>query len=138
LGIDRIHPGKPFRPGRPASTQGPQGTFALDDFGSGFSSLAYLDRFPVDVIKIGPNFVAELGTEPDHATLLTAIVSLGHSLGLTVVAEGVETAEQLAVLQDTGCDLVQGFHFAPPHPADQIPTLLAPAPQPAPGTPKTG
>ena len=95
--------------------------FALDDFGTGFSSLAYLDRFPVDVIKIGPSFVAGLGTEPDHATLLAAIVNLGHSLGLTVVAEGVETAGQLTALQDTGCDLVQGFHFARPHPADQNP-----------------
>jgi diguanylate cyclase (GGDEF)-like protein/PAS domain S-box-containing protein len=98
--------------------------FALDDFGTGFSSLAYLDRFPVDVIKIGPTFLNGLGTDPHHSALLAAIVNLGHTLGLTVVAEGVETPDQLAAVQDMGCDLVQGFHLARPHPADQIPTLI--------------
>ena len=99
--------------------------FALDDFGTGFSSLAYLEQFPVDVVKIGPTFVAGLGKSTQDATLVTAIVNLGHTLHLTVVAEGVESPDQLAALQDMGCDLVQGFHFAVPSPADQIPGLLA-------------
>jgi EAL domain-containing protein (putative c-di-GMP-specific phosphodiesterase class I) len=99
--------------------------FALDDFGTGYSSLAYLEQFPVDVVKIGPTFVAGLGITTQDTTLVTAIVNLGHTLHLTVVAEGVETLDQLAALQDMGCDLVQGFHFAVPSPADQIPALLA-------------
>jgi len=108
--------------------------FALDDFGTGFSSLAYLERFPVDVVKIGPTFVAGLGSRTQDTTLVTAIVNLGHTLHLTVVAEGVETPDQLAALQDMGCDLVQGFHFARPSPADQIPGLLAGIRNPAPRT----
>ncbi len=99
--------------------------FALDDFGTGYSSLAYLERFPVDVVKIGPTFVAGLGITTQDSTLVTAIVNLGHALHLTVVAEGVETPDQLAALQDMGCDLVQGFHFARPSPAERIPGLLA-------------
>ena len=91
--------------------------FALDDFGTGFSSLAYLEQFPVDVVKIGPTFVAGLGKRTQDTTLVTAIVNLGHTLHLTVVAEGVESPDQLAALQDMGCDLVQGFHFARPSPA---------------------
>ena len=108
--------------------------FALDDFGTGFSSLAYLERFPVDVVKIGPTFVAGLGTRTQDTTLVTAIVNLGHTLHLTVVAEGVETPDQLAALQDMGCDLVQGFHFARPSPADRIPGMLAAIRNPVPGT----
>ena len=108
--------------------------FALDDFGTGFSSLAYLDRFPVDAVKIGPTFVAGLGSRTQDTGLVTAIVDLGHTLHLTVIAEGVETPDQLAALQDMGCDLVQGFHFARPSPADRIPGLLAGIHKPATGT----
>jgi diguanylate cyclase (GGDEF)-like protein/PAS domain S-box-containing protein len=110
--------------------------FALDDFGTGFSSLAYLDRFPVDMIKIGPTFLNGIDIDPHHSALLAAIVSLGHTLGLTVIAEGIETPDQLAAVHDVGCDLVQGFHFARPHRADQIPTLID-RPHLTTGTPNT-
>ena len=94
--------------------------FALDDFGTGYSSLAYLQRFPADIIKIGASFVAGLGTNPRDTTLVSAIVKLGQNLGLTVVAEGVETARQAGELAELGCELAQGFYFARPMPADDV------------------
>jgi diguanylate cyclase (GGDEF)-like protein/PAS domain S-box-containing protein len=85
---------------------------AIDDFGTGFSSLAHLRRFPVDVLKIDGTFVHGLGREPQDASIAAAVISLAHALGLTTVAEGIETAEQLAILTQLGCDRGQGHLFA--------------------------
>ena len=83
----------------------------IDDFGTGYSSLSYLSRLPIDGIKIDRSFVAELGTPPAHNAIVDTIVKLGHSLGLTVTAEGVETPEQDAILHTLGCDTAQGYLY---------------------------
>lgn len=99
--------------------------FALDDFGTGFSSFSRLQFFPVDSIKIGPEFVAGVGTTARATDLVAAIINLSHALRMTVVAEGVEAAEQLILLRGMDCDFVQGFYFARPMPPEQIPAALA-------------
>jgi EAL domain-containing protein (putative c-di-GMP-specific phosphodiesterase class I) len=100
-------------------------TVAIDDFGTGHSSLAYLRRFPVDVLKVDRSFIAALGTTPTDATLVSGIVSLAHGLGHEVIAEGVETAHQLEYLSIIGADLAQGFYFSRPVPAAQLPRALS-------------
>ncbi|WP_275099843.1 putative bifunctional diguanylate cyclase/phosphodiesterase [Sedimenticola hydrogenitrophicus] len=92
-------------------------TLALDDFGTGYSSLSYLRRFPFDILKIDRSFIRDLTTDPDDAELTLSIISMAHSLRLQVVAEGVETLEQLQFLQAHRCDLIQGFYFSKPLPA---------------------
>jgi EAL domain-containing protein (putative c-di-GMP-specific phosphodiesterase class I) len=87
---------------------------ALDDFGTGYSSLSYLQRLPVDILKIDRSFVSGVAGGTEDSALARAIVTLGQTLGLEVVAEGVETAEQLAALRELGCQLGQGYYFARP------------------------
>ncbi|MGH9306022.1 MAG: diguanylate cyclase domain-containing protein [Acidimicrobiales bacterium] len=93
---------------------------ALDDFGTGYSSLSFLRRFPVDVVKIDGSFVAGLGQNQQDAAIVYSVVSMGHSLGLAVVAEGVETETQRSELDMLGCDRVQGWLYAPAMPADEM------------------
>ena len=97
---------------------------AVDDFGTGYSSLAYLKRFPIDALKIDRAFIAETLANPEDAAITLAIINLGHSLGLQVVAEGVETEEQLAFLRAHGCDQMQGFFFSPPVSAEDAESML--------------
>lgn len=99
-------------------------TIAIDDFGTGYSSLSYLTRFPVDVLKIDRAFVNDVTTNPESATLAEAIVAIGHSLKMEVVAEGVETEQQLNFMRSCRCDLIQGYYFSKPLPADDYPRLL--------------
>jgi diguanylate cyclase (GGDEF)-like protein/PAS domain S-box-containing protein len=93
---------------------------SIDDFGTRYSTLSYIKHFPVDRLKIDQCFIRDLTTNPSDAAIVRAIVSLGHSLELEIVAEGVETAEQLALLRTEGCDEVQGFYFARPMPAEDL------------------
>jgi EAL domain-containing protein (putative c-di-GMP-specific phosphodiesterase class I) len=100
-------------------------SLSIDDFGTGYSSLGYLRRFPVDSVKIDRSFVDGLGTESEDSAIVAAVVSLGHALGLSVVAEGVETDDQLAELGALGCDRAQGFLFSPPQPADVFASVVS-------------
>jgi diguanylate cyclase (GGDEF)-like protein len=101
---------------------------AMDDFGTGYSSLSNLRRYPFDSLKIDRRFVSGLGDRDEDGTIVRAIIALAHGLGKEVVAEGVETAEQLDILRRLGCDLAQGFHIGEPQPATASPAeLLLPA-----------
>ena len=91
---------------------------AMDDFGTGYSSLSYLKRFPIDTIKIDHSFVRDIPNMPRDASLACAIIAMGHMLRLRVIAEGVETAEQLTFFRSQNCDAVQGYFFSEPLPAD--------------------
>ena len=87
---------------------------AVDDFGTGYSSLSYLNRFPLDTLKIDRSFTHGMISDRAHATLVEAIIAMAHHLNLRVIAEGVETREQLEFLRARGCDIAQGYHFSPP------------------------
>jgi diguanylate cyclase (GGDEF)-like protein len=111
---------------------------SIDDFGTGYSSMAYLRQLPVDELKIDRSFVMGMTDTQQDAVLVRTAIDLGHNLGLTVVAEGVEGAEHVAALQELGCDIAQGFHFARPMPSEDIVPLLdrvAILPAPAAGVP---
>ncbi|BBP05622.1 hypothetical protein TPL01_18090 [Sulfuriferula plumbiphila] len=97
---------------------------SIDDFGMGYSSLSYLKRFPINTLKIDQSFVHDITTDADDAAIAATIVTLGHSLKLNVIAEGVETAEQLALLREMQCDEIQGYHFSRPLPAEEMERLL--------------
>ncbi|MDD4864086.1 MAG: EAL domain-containing protein [Alishewanella agri] len=97
---------------------------AIDDFGTGYSSLAYLQRLPLDILKVDRRFIANMTANSDDRQIAKAIIELGHTLRFEVLAEGVETAEQLALLQDMACDYYQGYYFSKPVPAEEFRRLL--------------
>jgi EAL domain-containing protein (putative c-di-GMP-specific phosphodiesterase class I) len=97
---------------------------AVDDFGTGYSSLSYLRKLPIDALKIDQSFVHQISTTPDDTAIVTAIISMGRSLKLRIVAEGVETAEELAFLQAHQCDEAQGYYFSRPVIPEQFAALL--------------
>ena len=100
---------------------------AIDDFGTGYSSLEYLKRFPVDVIKIDRSFVQGLGLSSKDTAIVQTVINLADALGLTPIAEGIETAEQAERLQDMGCRIGQGYYFARPLPSAEATNLLLPS-----------
>jgi EAL domain-containing protein (putative c-di-GMP-specific phosphodiesterase class I) len=97
---------------------------ALDDFGTGYSSLSYLRRFPFDKIKIDRYFVRDICAGTGSVVIVGAIVGIARALGMTTVAEGVETTDQLAMVRDQGCAMVQGYLFSGPRPASEVPVLI--------------
>jgi diguanylate cyclase (GGDEF)-like protein/PAS domain S-box-containing protein len=97
---------------------------AVDDFGTGYSSLSYLRKFPIDALKIDQSFVRQITTSPEETTIVTAVISMGRSLKLRVVAEGVETREELAFLREHDCEEAQGYYFGRPTPPKEFAALL--------------
>jgi diguanylate cyclase (GGDEF)-like protein len=97
---------------------------ALDDFGTGYSSLSYMKRFPIDALKIDQSFVRDMTTDADDASIVSAVINMGRSLHMGVVAEGIQTHDQLMFLQERQCPEGQGFYFGPPVPAPQLTALL--------------
>jgi EAL domain-containing protein (putative c-di-GMP-specific phosphodiesterase class I) len=99
--------------------------FSLDDFGTGYSSLNHLRRFAIDRIKIAQEFISEMGTSSEAASIVKLILEFSRVFGNEAIAEGVETIEQLRLLQDLDCREVQGFYFAPPMSAEAVVSVLS-------------
>ncbi|WP_256345132.1 EAL domain-containing protein, partial [Pseudomonas sp. F1002] len=99
-------------------------TLAMDDFGTGYSSLSYLKKFPIDIIKIDRSFIHEIPDNQDDMEITSAVIAMAHNLKLKVVAEGIETAEQLAFLRRHRCDVGQGYLFDRPIPGAELMTML--------------
>jgi EAL domain-containing protein (putative c-di-GMP-specific phosphodiesterase class I) len=89
-------------------------SISVDDFGTGYSSLSYLKMFPVDLLKIDRSFVNDLPEDRNNMAVVEAIIAMGHALGLSVLAEGVETEEQFSFLLEKGCDFIQGYYLSRP------------------------
>jgi EAL domain-containing protein (putative c-di-GMP-specific phosphodiesterase class I) len=98
---------------------------SIDDFGTIYSSLSYLKRLPADTIKIDKSFVKGLDENVEDTAIVQMIIELAHTLGMEVIAEGVEREEQAQRLKEMGCDFAQGYHFAQPLPAEAVPQFLA-------------
>src|SRR5690606_17017750 len=96
---------------------------AIDDFGTGYSSLSYLKRFPVDTLKVDKSFIDGLGSDAEDTAIVAATISLARSLGLNVIAEGVETGEAVRLLREFGCEQGQGYFFAAPLPPRELAAL---------------
>jgi EAL domain-containing protein (putative c-di-GMP-specific phosphodiesterase class I) len=97
---------------------------SVDDFGTGYSSLSFLRRLPVDRVKLDRSFVQDITRNADDAAIATAVIAMSHGLRLSVVAEGVETEEQLAFLRGHGCDAMQGRLFSPPVASEDLEVLI--------------
>jgi EAL domain-containing protein (putative c-di-GMP-specific phosphodiesterase class I) len=98
---------------------------SIDDFGVGYSSLSYLKRLPADVLKIDKSFVRRLEKDSQDSAIVRMVIELAHTLGIEVVAEGVENEVQATQLKGMGCDMAQGYYFAKPLPPEDIPALLS-------------
>lgn len=98
---------------------------AVDDFGTGYSSLSYLRKLPIDALKIDQSFIRQITTSPDESSIVTAIISMARNMKLRIVAEGVETQQEMLFLQDHKCDEAQGYYFSRPLPAAEFAKLLA-------------
>jgi EAL domain-containing protein (putative c-di-GMP-specific phosphodiesterase class I) len=109
---------------------------AIDDFGTGYSTLSRLRTFPIDSIKIDRSFVGDLDSQTEQDPLVGAVIAMGHGLGLQVVAEGVETTQQLAFLLDHGCDAAQGYLLSRPIHPEELQELMSEAHEPSPSSPE--
>ncbi|NJO50108.1 MAG: EAL domain-containing protein [Leptolyngbyaceae cyanobacterium RM2_2_4] len=101
----------------------------IDDFGTGYSSLSHLYRFPADTLKVDQSFISRIGLDEENNEIVRAIVTLAHNLGMTVIAEGIETQEQLAMLRSLNCEYGQGYFFSEPLNHEAAATLFAAAPR---------